>query len=127
MKHCVVTLVTLEGVVLPSYWLCCASVRFTHSVVSDSATPWTVARQAPLSMEFSRQEYWSGLPFPSPMNMAYGCIYLGLLLCVSIEHYNFLLKGQCTFSLIYFQIPSVFNTVMNSIFLLLKCPVIAGV
>ena len=30
------------------------------------ATPWTVARQAPLSMGFSRQEYWSRLPFPSP-------------------------------------------------------------
>ena len=30
------------------------------------ATPWTVAHQAPLSMEFSRQEYWSGLPLPSP-------------------------------------------------------------
>ena len=30
------------------------------------ATPWTVARQASLCMEFSRQEYWSGLPFPSP-------------------------------------------------------------
>ena len=29
-------------------------------------TLWTVACQAPLSMEFSRQEYWSGLPFPSP-------------------------------------------------------------
>ena len=29
-------------------------------------TPWTVAHLAPLSMEFSRQEYWSGLPFPSP-------------------------------------------------------------
>ena len=29
-------------------------------------TPWTVACQAPLSMEFSRQEYWSGLPCPSP-------------------------------------------------------------
>ena len=28
--------------------------------------PWTIACQAPLSMEFSRQEYWSGLPFPSP-------------------------------------------------------------
>ena len=28
--------------------------------------PWTVAHQAPLSMEFSRQEYWSGYPFPSP-------------------------------------------------------------
>ena len=30
------------------------------------ATPWTVAHQAPLSVEFSRQEYWSGLPFASP-------------------------------------------------------------
>ena len=30
------------------------------------ATPWTVAYQAPTSMGFSRQEYWSGLPFPSP-------------------------------------------------------------
>ena len=30
------------------------------------ATPWTIAHQAPPSMEFSRQEYWSGLPFPSP-------------------------------------------------------------
>ena len=30
------------------------------------ATPWTVAYQAPPSMEFSRQEYWSGLSFPSP-------------------------------------------------------------
>ena len=29
-------------------------------------TPWTVAHQDPLSMEFSRQEYWSGLPFPTP-------------------------------------------------------------
>ena len=29
-------------------------------------TPWTVVCQAPLSMEFSRQEYWSGLSFPSP-------------------------------------------------------------
>ena len=37
------------------------------SVSSDSsATPWTVAHQAPLSMGFPRQEYWSGLPFPSP-------------------------------------------------------------
>ena len=35
------------------------------SVVSDSATPWTVVCQAPLSMAFSRQEYCSGLPFPA--------------------------------------------------------------
>ena len=40
---------------------------FSCSLVSDSfVTPWTVALQAPLSMEFPRQEYWSGLPFPSP-------------------------------------------------------------
>ena len=36
------------------------------SVVSNSLQPITVAYQAPQSMEFSRQEYWSGLPFPSP-------------------------------------------------------------
>ena len=36
-------------------------------VMFDSrVTPWTVALQAPLSMGFSRQEFWSGLPFPSP-------------------------------------------------------------
>ena len=34
-------------------------------------TPWTVARQAPLSTGFSRQEYWSGLPFPSPGDLPY--------------------------------------------------------
>ena len=36
------------------------------SRVQLCATPWTAAHQAPLSMGFSRQEYWSGLPFPSP-------------------------------------------------------------
>ena len=36
------------------------------SCVRLFVTPWTIARQAPLSMEFSRREYWSGLPFPSP-------------------------------------------------------------
>ena len=36
------------------------------SCVQLFETPWTVAHQAPLSMGFSRQEYWSGLPFPSP-------------------------------------------------------------
>ena len=39
--------------------------------MSDSfVTPWTVAHQAPLSMEFPRQEYWSGLPFPSPGDLS---------------------------------------------------------
>ena len=35
-------------------------------VVSDSVTLWTVARHVPLSMEFLRQKYWSGLLFPHP-------------------------------------------------------------
>ena len=42
-----------------------SEVKFL-SRVQLFATPWTVAHQAPLSMGFSRQEYWSGLPFPSP-------------------------------------------------------------
>ena len=43
----------------------------SRSVMSDSfATPWTAALQAPLSMEFSRQECWSGLLFPSPGDLS---------------------------------------------------------
>ena len=45
-------------------------LSFSQSVVFDSfVTPWTVAVQAPLSMGFSRQEYWSELPFPFPENL----------------------------------------------------------
>ena len=44
----------------------CACVLSCYSHVQLFATLWTVACQARLSMEFSRQEYWSGLPFPSP-------------------------------------------------------------
>ena len=36
---------------------------------STLVTPWTIACQAPLSMGFSRQEYWNGLPFPSPEDL----------------------------------------------------------
>ena len=39
---------------------------YVASVMSDSATPWAVAPQAPLSVGFFRKEYWSGLPCPSP-------------------------------------------------------------
>ena len=49
----------LPGLDLKERW------KWSCSIVSDSyATPWTVDYQAPQSMEFSRQEYWSGLPFP---------------------------------------------------------------
>ena len=48
-------------------WLKCESV--SHSVVLLFGTPWIVARQAPLSVGFARQEYWSGLPFSSPRHL----------------------------------------------------------
>ena len=47
------------------HWVCaCMLTLFSH--VQLFATLWTVAYQAPQSMELSRQEYWSGLPLPSP-------------------------------------------------------------
>ena len=48
------------------------------SCVRLLATPWTAAYQAPLSMAFSRQEYWSGLPLPSPSPTS--------VLCNSVEN-----------------------------------------
>ena len=46
--------------------VCVCAVLSCFSCVWLCTIPWTVTRQAPLSLEFSRQEYWSGLPFPSP-------------------------------------------------------------
>ena len=51
---------------------------FSH--VGLFATPWTVARQAPLSMGFSWQEYWSGLPFPPPGDLPHPGIKLESLM-----------------------------------------------
>ena len=45
--------------------MACACVP-AYLVMPDSVTLWTVAPQAPLSMGFSKQEYWSGRPFPPP-------------------------------------------------------------
>ena len=50
----------------PGHAVVLKSESVSHSVMSLSATPRTVACQAPLSIEFSRQGYWSGLLFPSP-------------------------------------------------------------
>ena len=58
--------------VLKLVWVgCCSGLKLkVHAYVLSGVrlfvTPWTVACQVPLSMEFSRQEYWSGLPFPTP-------------------------------------------------------------
>ena len=47
--------------------VCACSV---DSIVFDSTTPWTIIHQAPLSMGFSRHEYWSGLPCPPPGDLS---------------------------------------------------------
>jgi len=47
----------------------CELVAQSCLTLSNSVIPWTVTHQASLSMEFSRQEYWSGVPFPSPGNL----------------------------------------------------------
>ena len=60
----------------------CVSV--SRSVVCDSAIPWTVAHQAPLSMELSRREYWSEVPFPSPGDLPDPGVDSGLLHCRQI-------------------------------------------
>ena len=76
--HLATTLITNSNKIAasPSFLVCvcvcvcvCACRCVCRSVVSDSSTPWTVAHQAPLSMQLSRQDYWNGLPFPSPEDL----------------------------------------------------------
>ena len=55
---------TLRKTIIPSVFQISIKVKSLSCVCF--VTPWTVAYQAPLSMGFSRQEYWSGVPFPSP-------------------------------------------------------------
>ena len=55
--------------VLAWYLACSSSCCLVTKFCPALATPWTVALQAPLSMEFPRQEYWFGLPFPSPRDL----------------------------------------------------------
>ena len=50
--------------------------KWSHSIVSNFATSWTAAYQAPPSMRFSRQEYWSRVPLPSPLIRHFLCVRL---------------------------------------------------
>ena len=67
------------------------------------ATPWSVAHQAPLSMELSRQKYWSGLPFPSPPGMV---VFRKKLLKISdyFKNDNYLSKTMLSYNSIYIEI-----------------------
>ena len=68
------------------------------------ATPWTAAYQAPLSMGFSRQEYWSGVPLPSPM------FTLGFIISV----WHSMVLNKCKMTRIHYY------SVMQSVFTALK-------
>ena len=64
------------------------------AVMSDSfATPWTMAHQAPLSMGFPRQEYWSGLPFPSSGDLPNAGIEL-LSLALQLNYFTSEASGK---------------------------------
>ena len=70
----------IKGIFLDLF--CCCVVLSHFSCVQFFAAPWNAARQAPLPMEFSRQEYWSGLPCPSPGDFPDpGTELLSLTLC----------------------------------------------
>ena len=58
------------------------------SCVQHFATPWTAAHQAPLPMEFSMQEYWSGLPFPPPRDLLNPEIKLTSPASVALQAYS---------------------------------------
>ena len=65
--------------------LLCRLLLLSHFSVRLCATPEMAAHQAPLSMGFFRQEYWSGLPFPSPMGREEHCKKISLA-CVRSAH-----------------------------------------
>ena len=61
---------------VPSHGTVCVSALSRFSRVQLFATPWTVAHQAPVSMRFSRKEYWSELPCPTPGDLPGVSLYL---------------------------------------------------
>ena len=85
---------TLEWVAISfsNAWKCKVKVK-SHSRVRLLATLWTAAHQAPPSTGFSRQEYWSGVPLPSPT----GSI-LDLINVMNLRIYHGALDGTTTFS-----------------------------
>ena len=84
------------------------------SRVRCCATPQTAAHQAPPSLGFSRQEYWSGLPFPFPMHASMLSRFSRVRLCAALwtaahqappaNHMGFVLYVTCCFSLATFNI-----------------------
>ena len=75
---------------LPSLYVYAQSLQSCASVCD----PWTTFRQAPLSMGFSRKEYWSGLPFPPPGDLPDSGIQPGSLASPALQADSFPLSHQ---------------------------------
>ena len=90
----------------------CMHVPFSH--VQLFAIPWTIACQASLSMEFSRQEYWNGLPFSNPVYLPYYLDYCNIgQMSDSICPSHFVLQNHARYSG-YFASPyKVLNELIN--------------
>ena len=84
--------------------------KVSSSVKPNSVTPWTAARQAPLSMEFSRQEYWSGLAFPSPIKVKIKYVHTSLLSFYNIFYIFALTLSSWATHMVR---PAVFNSILN--------------
>ena len=94
-QHCLSSVIPLAA----CHWMLLLLLsRF--SCVRLLATPWTTAYQAPLSMGFSRQEYWSGVPLPSP------CHWIGLIyFCSSLSR----TQAHCSPLLSSPKLPSIYS------------------
>ena len=96
---------TLEWVAISSSnaWKWKVKVK-SLSCVRLLATPWTAAYQAPPSMEFSRQEYWSGVPLPSPKGVGFleiSFIRLKVPSYICFIECYFIMKGYWIFSNVF--------------------------
>ena len=82
-------------------------ISVTFSLVSNSATSWPIARQAPLSMGFPRQEYWSGWAFPSPGDLLAQESNPGLLHCrqILLSHRSIQSQNPVSFTSVTWKIP----------------------
>ena len=83
--------------------------KWSHSVLSDSATPRTIAYQALPSMGFSTQGYWSGLPFPSPYYLGYIQIIECLVLWLFCLTFWGTTRYSSTMSISFLFLPSMYS------------------
>ena len=95
------------------------------SILSDSfAAPWTVACQAPLSVGLPRQEYWSGLPFPSPGHLPHPGTELNLLhllhWLVDSSHLSTLRSQEIKYTLLNIAILLLFKKLLFVLYLMKK-------